>query len=484
MTPRELFQIHVARFLSQYLPNLEYLGRVVEEGLLKDSDPDQVQQHAQRLKEYMIEAGTREDDPYLLQFGILVPGLQRGIRPPLAALGPKRGGFSKQRLEEAAGAVRRIREALSIANRLIGPLNTHTATACSDLIATIRKSVVAQLDWIAGHNGLTPDETEALVASAITLLDRQEDAERTIAGEILSCLANFRLEGLGQSAGPVVDRGIINPPTIYRDAPDAIANRLVELIPEAKGRALNDSLLALAWTRGAVAQQAFSNWKRNPQPWAAGLRIPVEGYTPDAGWTFDPQGDRRDLISLSSFQIVPRETGEASSPSLRCRISTGESCPGCKHALGWLFDFSGVADLFWSPDRAAAPRRVLFCPACACVTTIYSRYRPDGSSEWHPVNELNASDGEGDWPLRECMLLAASRPPFAGQSSSGREESWLGGAPGWLDDTFYPACPDCQNTMKFLAQFDNGTGSQPEAGIYYSFFCEACRVSAVTYQQT
>ncbi len=484
MNPYELHQVHVARSLSQYLPTLEYVRRVAGEGYLKDANPGEIQQYVAQLREHMAETGAPEDDRYLLQFGILVPGLQRGIRPPQAALGPARGGFSKPRLDAAAGAVRRVREALNAGRRLVGPLNADTSAACGELIASIQTAGMEQEDWIALHASLTTEEAEALVSSAITLLNKQKSAERDVAVEILSCLANFRRSGLDQSAGLLLDRGLFWPATLYRNAPILVSLRLVALIPKAKDLDLNRLLLALAWTRGEVAKQAFLSWRRNPQPWAADLHVPVEEYTHEGGWTIDAEGNRQELISLSCYAVVPKGKCGVSATPVPCRVPTGESCPGCKHPLAWLFDFSGVGDPQWSDDWAGAPRRVLFCPACACYTTIYSHYRPDGSSEWHPANELGASDGKGDWPPRECALRPTPRPPFAGQVADGREDSWLGGAPAWIDDAAYPACPDCKSTTKFLAQFDNSAGSQPEEGVYYTFYCEACQVAAVRYQQT
>lgn len=54
----------------------------------------------------------------------------------------------------------------------------------------------------------------------------------------------------------------------------------------------------------------------------------------------------------------------------------------------------------------------------------------------------------------------------------------------WLQDAPYPRCPECQQVMKFLAQFDDGSMTPPEEGIYYSFYCSDCPIAAVNYQQT
>jgi hypothetical protein len=124
MISRELLQAHAARSLAQYLPSLEYVGKVSEESDLQNADAFEVQKYVEQLQQYLAEKGTPEDYRFLLQLAIQVPGRQRGIHPPLALLEPGRGG-SKARLEEAAGQLRRIGEALSAGARLLGPPNTH-----------------------------------------------------------------------------------------------------------------------------------------------------------------------------------------------------------------------------------------------------------------------------------------------------------------------------------------------------------------------
>jgi len=75
--------------------------------------------------------------------------------------------------------------------------------------------------------------------------------------------------------------------------------------------------------------------------------------------------------------------------------------------------------------------------------------------------------------------------PFAATEPVGVDDATsLGGGPMWLQDSQYPRCPECQQVMKFLAQFDNGPMTPPEEGIYYSFYCPDCRIAAVNYQQT
>jgi hypothetical protein len=66
----------------------------------------------------------------------------------------------------------------------------------------------------------------------------------------------------------------------------------------------------------------------------------------------------------------------------------------------------------------------------------------------------------------------------------------VGGEPTWIQSPDYPACPDCQRTMRFLLQFDSleieggpwwlwGSG-----GIMYAFWCDACSLTGTLWQCT
>src|ERR1700682_6050102 len=47
--------------------------------------------------------------------------------------------------------------------------------------------------------------------------------------------------------------------------------------------------------------------------------------------------------------------------------------------------------------------------------------------------------------------------------------SQIEGSPAWVQDSAFPKCLDCSETMKFVAQVDNGQFPYHE-GVYYAFF--------------
>lgn len=211
----------------------------------------------------------------------------------------------------------------------------------------------------------------------------------------------------------------------------------------------------------------------------------LEEYAHHAAWALNSLGEPSELISLPCYPLVPYKDGSPSTFVVPCRTPIEERCPTCGGALAWLFDFSGLPAQFFSGERAAAPRRILFCRACACDSPIFSRYKPDGTSEWHPANYGGGAATEVTRLPQLRELVATPRPPFAAAQIFGLGDATsLGGIPMWLQDAAYPRCPDCQAVMSFLAQFDNSSMPEAEEGIYYTLFCDQCRVAAVGYQQT
>lgn len=239
---------------------------------------------------------------------------------------------------------------------------------------------------------------------------------------------------------------MLRPSSLYRNCPDPIAAALAGKIKEAQGLRLNHLLLAFAWSRGEPARDAFSR---------------------------------------SCHRIVPDRGTAVSALTIPCRSGIAERCPACGGSLAWLFDFSNLPDRYFLGDRVTAPRRILFCPYDACFYPVFSRYRDDGSSEWHPATKSDETSSSGGRISCVRELVASPRPPFAAADAFGiGDATALGGVPMWIQDAEYPRCPDCRNLMSFLAQFDNSSMPEPEEGIYYAFFCGPCRIAAVNYQQT
>jgi hypothetical protein len=481
----ELFERHALTELAQYRGNLRYCEKVLKAGELPDVRDPLVHSHVQKLQHFLAEKGIQEGDEFLLGLGLMAPGSFRGIRPALEVLSPERGGFSEKRLQEAADQVVRFREALTLGYHFFPTLSRDTAIAIQELSGLFDSGAISDEDWTGHHAALSPAETEELTDRALRCLDSSSENVKDVGNSVLQTLADCRRDGLGAATLVLAERRIYYPGSLYRGAPDAVARMLADHIAGTDVLELNHLLLALAWTRGEVAQDVFLKWGATPPVWASQLHVPPEKYVHSAGWTLDT-GTPRDLISLGCHLIVKGSSRGGPGVPVPCRVPIDSyNCPNCGGQATWLFDFTAVPAGCLLGDYLEAPRKVLCCLSCACFGPVFTRYIPDGGAEWHPVRVSSAPAPTGDRPSCSCHLSPSAFPPFAAANPFRlNDASILGGIPMWLQDSEYPCCPDCEMSMRFLAQFDNSAMPTPEEGIYYAFFCLPCRVAAVSYQQT
>lgn len=485
MTANELFLRHATKSLGQYQGNLRWFCEAVEGGHVPSANDDLILPHVQRLKQHMGVRTASDEDEFLLRFGLIVPGLARGIRPPVSVLNVERGGFSDKRLEQAAAQVSRLQAALRLGRRYLVGLSSSPVTALRELAERIRVVAAEDNTWVEIHARLPEVEAQALARRAFSCLDESPEAS-DLGESILCCLANFRFDGLGQQICGALERRLFWPPSIYRDAPDDVAKSLVRLIEDTDGLQLNHLLLALAWTRGEVARCAFLKWRQETPEWAKELCIPPEDYSHNGGWALDANGKHVDLVSVRCHRLAPCSIVTSAGFAVPCRTEVKERCPACGGSLAWLFDFTNLPDEFFVGEWTSAPKRILCCLHCSCFCpAVFSRYQPDGTAELHPAIASEETSNFGVLPPSIRELVVTPQPPFAAAEAFGIDDTTsFGGAPMWLQDSQFPHCPDCQNVMRFLAQFDNGSMPKPEEGIYYAFFCPDCRVAAVNFQQT
>ena len=138
-----------------------------------------------------------------------------------------------------------------------------------------------------------------------------------------------------------------------------------------------------------------------------------------------------------------------------------------------------------STDRVA-------CQGQGCPSTILpATAARTGGLCMTCVNRRNRAEQQeypADWPTspwQSALLSLSPRMPMQALESDGGggSASQIGGQPNWVQDAQYPKCPDCGQSMHFLAQLDNGDFPSHE-GIHYAFLCADCRVTATHYQQS
>lgn len=471
---------HVISELRSYKVPLARAVHISTNRWLPDVRDPVMAQHIETLGDYL----AAEEDIYLLRLGLTVPGMLRGIAPPLLVLEPNRGGFSERRQREAARQISCLREALALGRQFLPNLNPDTESAIAELAELPQlQSRPDDEEWLKWFNELSDAETRRLTAQAIQCFESGEKSVRRVGERVLQHITCYRQPPLpDETCLELVNREVFSPSSLYRESGERTAEQLVKSIERADDRdSLNLRLLALAWTRSDVAERSFRAWEKQPPMWAEMLYVrPVE-YLLSAGWCLDENGRARDLVPPRCFRLRPAIEDE--SEVVHARTELDDDCPTCGLRLVSLFDFSHAEMAFRDFQMAGAPMMILCCLNCACHGPVFARYVADGTATLISATEEARLVNASDFPAAPRLLSPIPCPSFVfAEPFSLNDASTLGGVPMWLQDPQYPRCIECDCYMSFLAQHDDSPlGGE---GIYYAFYCAQCRTSAVVYQQT
>lgn len=332
------------------------------------------------------------------------------------------------------------------------------------------------------YASLTPEAAEQLIDAALSALRAgQHDLAETAAQE-LACYTTYPLDRL---LAALLDQDHMPAPIAFRQAGPAIRDRLLRQLaaPVAPWNAL---LLALAWIGDSVAVQQFAAWAAQPPPWATTLYVPPADYTVEAGWDLTPAGTRRELVLAAAYPLMPLDPPRLATGS----AAPAEACPWCSQPLTALvtLDATTPAPIAAALGLAASPLMVWTCRRCVGYALLLTRTTPTAGPIWHPATQRPSSlplerFAEDALPIT-LTVVDVPRLLTAGATWGGSVHvSQVGGYPAWIDDAWYPCCPECGVRMRFLAQVAVAEVLAGE-GIYYALLCSACRVAATIYQQT
>lgn len=114
----------------------------------------------------------------------------------------------------------------------------------------------------------------------------------------------------------------------------------------------------------------------------------------------------------------------------------------------------------------------------------------DGGSNWSTFNSKpdylpDESEDEYVLPSERLVMSAQARAvDYAVDPCLPTTFSQIGGMPTWEQDCAYPDCPKCGETMVFVGQIDCADIEEYGEGVYYSYLCSGCHITATNYQQT
>ena len=240
MTAELLLHHHVARRLARFGGSIYTFLECLHAGEIPLQKDDLVAASLAAFQADLRETGTPEEDDLLLRYGLL----------------------------EGSAQVTRLRAALDFGRTIFPQLSAETDAALLELFQLIQSAHPSDGDWVRAHTDLPQNELDRLIQFTfftLTHLNAANPLQQDVAIDILSSLAQFRMEGLGRVTELLLERDILWPPVLYREAPANVAAQLIERIIRAPDRpTFVSNILALAWTRGDAARKAFRHWRDSP----------------------------------------------------------------------------------------------------------------------------------------------------------------------------------------------------------------------------
>lgn len=318
-------------------------------------------------------------------------------------------------------------------------------------------------------------------AESLVGTKRNDEAE-----DIIRCLAAFTDAPLEKCLRKILASGSVWPSMPFCRASRDIRDDLITRV-EWDDVNRNHVLLALAWIGDAAVVDLFGRWRRKPPAWSKSLYIPPQDYAREAGWELAENGERRDLYFHECTKLVP---GRPASPLVfKAITASADDCPWCGQRLTNLFELEPAEFGIFSSAKTWGRVQVITCETCTTFSTVFGAFYENGRGQWHGSNvrpQYHSKDPENCPRFPQNSLAPAGKRPalFAADEFLPTTFSQLGGHPTWIQDAEYPQCPSCSRTMMFLAQISCDEIDDYSEGIYYSFICDACRVTATTYQQT
>ncbi len=343
------------------------------------------------------------------------------------------------------------------------------------------------------YRALSQAQAYELADYGLALFDegRGSDEDQGYARQMLGDLAIFVPGALHNISPKLIEREVFWPGQMYLHADAETRDQLVTLAKQVRqGQTLSSVIESLAWIGDEVVQAKFSGWQGK-------LSLPyhatIDEYTREAGWELDKTGQHRDLFHQQWRQLLPIK--QPDQPATSATASAGalhdEPCHWCGLPMAYIIDLNlrdpHLAFLGLPGERLRIP----FCEWCTLGTILYSDVDFSGPVHWSAANKSSSDTGKpGDqyklfWQEVRYTFGPLSDNPYEPLTTSVLATTYLGGLPQWIQTPEYPVCPDCQQSMRCLGQFDPGDIMQGgDEGYNYAFLCADCGKAAVCHQQT
>lgn len=328
--------------------------------------------------------------------------------------------------------------------------------------------------------GLSIDEGRRL---AVEFLDTEPDQD--LIDDFLHRLAAFVPGSLVDVQKRLVNIGVFYPGILYYQASAAVRDQLLARVDD-PGANANHLLKSLAWIGDDVVCRRFHEWRGVTPEWSKRLYMAPDRYAEEAGWTLTPEGTRRDLYFSTCYPIVSAGTANG---ELEIQQSRSDACRWCGQTLINLLGIDLTLPALAFLGLEGSRLIILSCVRCSDYASIASDIDLRGNAVWRKDNErprFNGFDSD-EWEYQSFHWTLASprRSPFeAHPNFMYRGTSQIGGYPSWEQDSAFPKCPECRQSMTFIGQVAGSDLDDDMEGHTYAFVCAECRAASTVYQQT
>jgi len=271
------------------------------------------------------------------------------------------------------------------------------------------------------------------------------------------------------------------PAVVFRGASASLRDQILSYLESADDSQsgtlpVNHALCALAWIGDDAVANAFARWVNTPPRWRETLHVGPAEYARVAGWELK-ETLRRNLYFGTCSTVRATDAPASGAVAFQQQQQT---CPWCARPLVSMLSLGSEATPVPLGTRHLV---ILTCGQCTFYAEyIFAHVSEDGGATLHPKNQrpsiLPDNSVEAVYPRAGVSIELAPRSTIiAHEYSLADHTSQIGGIPAWVQDTAYPKCPDCGETMMFFAQLDNSAFRNYE-GVYYAFVCVKCRNTA------
>lgn len=345
---------------------------------------------------------------------------------------------------------------------------------------------------------MTPKQRREKMAHLIANVDKISDLKEEYEDfwKLISCLGICPPE-LQRAA---LQKEVFYPCALYYHAPEDVRDKLIQLLNETDDSMTASHLMeCIAMQGDDVSLKALLALEKNPSKWRENLYVDPSVYAQCGGWTFNKEGERRDLNYNICYAIVKKPENRKSQDKKMGKRMVPETavigrarqdkCPNCGCTMMDMLVVDGRDKRlkFLGIDGIITAS---CCPNCVCFTeSSFSRFGLDGSStpfkdtliiqnvENYCEEEDIKALSDGLWELGEAPV-----PVFYGANYE--DVNTIGGFANWVQDWNYISCPECQKPMKLLAQIQWETVQLNCEGTLYIEICPECRIASMHHQQT